>query len=129
MKIRAHHLLCIQGFQGYGYSKSFIGNMKDVIEMINANSKITIIDKCDVICSLCPYNIGNKCQKEGSSLNIKRIDQFVLNILELNVNSRVESSSAISLVNLRFSKLSEIEEVCINCEWREKCFFFLSRRD
>lgn len=36
---------------------------------------------------------------------------------------------AILIVNRRFSKLSEIEEVYINCEWREKCFFFLSRRD
>ncbi|HII92208.1 MAG TPA: DUF1284 domain-containing protein, partial [Methanosarcina sp.] len=36
LKIRAHHLCCIQGFQGYGYSPVFVANMRAVISDIKA---------------------------------------------------------------------------------------------
>ena len=37
LSIRAHHFLCMQGFQGYGYSEDFIRNMAGIIEYIREN--------------------------------------------------------------------------------------------
>jgi hypothetical protein len=35
--IRAHHLLCVQGFQGYGYSPDFEQHMGSVVTFLNLN--------------------------------------------------------------------------------------------
>jgi len=69
MKIRAHHLLCIQGFQGYGYSEEFTENMLKVIQNLKSfpNHKIQITTCCDAICACCPHNIGDKCTESSNS--------------------------------------------------------------
>ena len=28
--LRGHHLLCLQGFQGYGYDEDFVKNMTEI---------------------------------------------------------------------------------------------------
>ncbi|HEX3014471.1 MAG TPA: DUF1284 domain-containing protein [Methanobacterium sp.] len=73
MKIRAHHLLCMQGFQGYGYSEDFSKNMAEIIEILQnfPKHKIEIIAGTDVICAFCPYNINGSCQENHESLEHK----------------------------------------------------------
>ena len=34
--LRGHHLLCLKGFQGYGYDDDFVENMK----LVNSPKKI-----------------------------------------------------------------------------------------
>ena len=57
MKIRAHHILCMQGFQGHGYSEEFSQNMSEVIEYLKSNQEqiIEITDDVDVVCKYCPH--------------------------------------------------------------------------
>jgi len=56
LKIRAHHLCCIQGFQGYGYSPIFVANLRVVISDIKAfpSRPLELISECDVVCESCP---------------------------------------------------------------------------
>ena len=60
MRIRAHHLLCMQGFQGYGYSKDFALHMLKVMDHIMDNPlcELDIITECDEICLHCPHKVG-----------------------------------------------------------------------
>ncbi|ACV25331.1 DUF1284 domain-containing protein [Methanocaldococcus fervens] len=123
LKIRAHHLLCMQGFQGYGYSEEFIKNMAKIVEVIDLNPEIEVIAKCDVICSYCPYNINGKCQKG----KVEDMDLKVLKKLNLKEGSRVRAKDLISLVNERFENFYDVLDVCGDCEWKSKCLWFLSR--
>ena len=40
IRIRAHHLLCMQGFQGYGYNKTFTENMTHIAPRNSQKSRI-----------------------------------------------------------------------------------------
>jgi len=128
--IRAHHLLCIQGFQGYGYSQVFVDNMNEVIKNINSNPdfEIEITDECDVICSYCPYNIKNICLKEkNSSQRIKKIDLQILKKLGLERSARVKAKDILSFANMKLNNMLDIQDICGNCDWKEKCLWFISR--
>jgi uncharacterized protein len=59
LKIRPYHLICIQGFQGYCYSREFNLNLASIIEEIRTFSEfnIKIATGVDCICESCPYNI------------------------------------------------------------------------
>jgi hypothetical protein len=69
LKIRAHHLLCILGFHGLGYSQEFATKMGEVVEKLHSDSTfpITLVDECDIICASCPQNVGGKCLGEADS--------------------------------------------------------------
>ena len=59
--LRGHHLLCIQGYQGYGYSEKFTDNMDNIIEDL---IKEGFLNKEQTIC------------KNGSKIEIK--DQMAI---------------------------------------------------
>ena len=54
MELRAHNLLCIQGFVGKGYSPEFVANMTRVIESLGNDAPVTVTASPDVLCSACP---------------------------------------------------------------------------
>lgn len=88
--LRAHHLLCLQGYQGYGYDEKFKKNMDKVFYQLNIHNNniknnynddgnedkdnenikniIILTDSPDDLCSYCPNLIDNKCAGEISDL-------------------------------------------------------------
>ncbi len=58
MRIRGHHLLCLQGFRGLGYNEEFIRRMGDVTRCLagEPNCPIEPITAPDMICEVCPHN-------------------------------------------------------------------------
>ena len=79
LKIRAHHLCCIQGFQGYGYSPAFVANMRAVISDIKAfpSRPMELVSECDVICISCPSKRECTTQKSVHSHRIRNMDLVV----------------------------------------------------
>ncbi|MCD5383292.1 DUF1284 domain-containing protein [candidate division WOR-3 bacterium] len=122
--IRAHHLLCLQGFQGYGYNKNFVNGMAQVIKDIEQYPYLAlkIIDECDVICSYCPYNRDRVCQKKRDSpKRVKAVDLLVLRKLGLKNGARGTPKKLFSLVNRKLKTISDIQGICSDCEWKEQC--------
>ncbi len=128
LKIRAHHLLCIQGFQGYGYNKDFVKNMTEVIKNIDSNPEVEIITECDIICSCCPHNVEGVCQKEFNSVKkAKDMDIQVLRKLNLKDGTRGRVRDFLFFVNTKLKNTLDVQDICGKCEWRKKCLWFISR--
>ena len=130
IKIRAHHLLCMQGFVGYGYSQEFIDNMKGFIENIKTEPRleVEIIEGSDIICSCCPHNDRGMCQKEtDSDEKVKSIDRRVLEKGGLRKGAIIKAEDIFYVVNKKFKGVSDTEGICSNCGWQKKCIWFSSR--
>ena len=55
LTLRGHHLLCLQGFQGYGYDDKFVKNMSYINNLRKSeNTTVSITNKADDICRCCP---------------------------------------------------------------------------
>lgn len=130
IKIRAHHLCCIQGFQGYGYSPAFVANMKTVISDIKAfpSRLIKLVSECDTICVSCPSKHECSTQKSVHSHRIKDMDLVVLEKLNLAEGTVIQANEAFRLVNLKLNTASEIEDVCEACKWKRKCLWYVQTR-
>jgi len=128
LKIRAHHLLCIQGFQGYGYSEDFAKNMIEIIKNIDSNPESKIITECDIICSCCPHNVEGVCQKKpDSAQKVKDMDMRILRKLHLEDGIRDRVKGFLSLANTKLRNIFDVQDICGDCDWKEKCLWFISR--
>lgn len=128
LTLRAHHLLCLKGFQGYGYSENFTRNMMD----INSKRKlkdttITVIHENDDICKKCPNLKNNLCENKKKDRIIQNMDKEVL--------KHIDSSKEYNSIEL-FNKIDEIFKtkesvtgICFNCPWHYECLFYQNLSD
>ena len=81
--LRGHHLLCLKGFQGYGYDDAFVENMADVNSKRKLNqTTITLTNCADDICKACPNLKNNLCKDIMHNNNIVQMDMEVLKKLD-----------------------------------------------
>lgn len=127
--IRAHHLLCIQGFQGYGYSPDFVSNMREIVSALNRDLflKLKLVSECDVICACCPNRPACVQQDSKKAGRIRDMDLFVLEKLGFGDGAVLEAGELFGLVHTTFRNASDIEAVCGNCGWRSKCLWYLQK--
>ncbi|MCL2573590.1 MAG: DUF1284 domain-containing protein [Defluviitaleaceae bacterium] len=129
MKIRAHHLLCMQGFQGYGYNSDFVAHLGDIVAFLRANPGqiVQIVDICDDICDGCPHAHDKMCMKDdGADGRIKSMDKDVLAGIRVCENATMPFSQAIDLVNTAFKAQHDVEHICGNCGWHKECLWYIS---
>ncbi|MDI6644316.1 MAG: DUF1284 domain-containing protein [Methanobacteriaceae archaeon] len=127
IKIRAHHLLCIQGFQGYGYSREFEENMWQIIDNLNATdlSYVKITSECDDICYKCPHNQDNTCNESSlSKSHVVDMDRIVLEKIRVDEGFIGKSSVIFEKVNSIFNNIKNLQEVCSKCFWHSKCIYY-----
>lgn len=130
LKIRAHHLCCIQGFQGFGYSPAFVANMRAVISDLEAlpSRPLKLVTNCDAICISCPSKRECAVQESPLSRRIKQMDIVVLDKLGLEDGAVLRADEAFKLINLKINSHSDIEDVCGTCKWRQKCIWYMQDR-
>lgn len=123
MKLRGHHLLCILGFQGYGYSEDFVLNMVRINELRKSDkTTIKLINRPDDICSACPNLKDDVCENKMQNENIVKMDNEVLS--QFNINQEYNAIDLFNEVVLKFNTLKSVENICNDCKWAEKCLFY-----
>jgi hypothetical protein len=123
MKLRGHHLLCILGFQGYGYSEDFVLNMARINELRKSDkTTIKLINRPDDICSACPNLKDDVYENKMQNENIVKMDNEVLS--QFNINQEYNAIDLFNEVVLKFNTLKSVENICNDCKWAEKCLFY-----
>ena len=118
MKLRGHHLICLQFFKGKGYSKIFVENTKRMVDFWEKNSA-EIVKGADDVCNFCPFLKNGRCNHPKYKKEIEKIDEFALKLLGLNVGDKVRKS----FVKKQLLKILNgwKERACKNCEWKKLC--------
>ncbi len=120
IKLRGHHLLCVHGFQGMGYSPDFIKKMREVVHFVRDDGQdgpIQVEEQSDLLCRECP-NLGvGGCQSSyDAEGKIRSMDSRVLNYLGLK---KGEIYSKSHLVQVTKDKVApeDLERLCYECSW------------
>jgi len=129
IRIRAHHLLCIQGFQGYGYNSDFKRHMKGLVAFLDIKSthKLQVVAEVDEICSSCPHKVGLSCDRDSDShQGVEKLDAMVLRRAGLDENRIYSWENAKELVNNNLTN-QDIVDLCSKCSWKDNCLFFIKK--
>ena len=121
--LRGHHLLCLQGFQGYGYDENFVKNMTEINRQRKlANTTIALTDSPDDICKSCPNLKDGICENQKQNERIKSMDEEVLS--KLDTLKEYNSCDLFVEVAKIFNSKDSVSEICFKCIWLKECLFY-----
>ena len=121
LKIRIHHLLCMQYFIGNGYSKEFVDNLYEVISKLEKEDSFILTLKEDDICKCCPFNNKGIC-KDINKVSI--YDMNVLDKLNLKENNIYSYKELKQLILKNIIDNGNRKKICNDCEWNYICSKF-----
>jgi Uncharacterized conserved protein len=114
IRLRGHHLFCLLGYRGKGYSEGFCTNMTAIYETLRLQPQtiIEIMEGPDVICAAFPADQPNHCH----NASVYRKDQEILGELGLAVGNRLSWEDLCRLVADAIQP-SDIHRLCHDCPW------------
>lgn len=120
IRIRAHTLLCLQGFRGEGYSARFVENMAVIHQRLTDDPSqwVEIIDAPDAMCAACPHCLQTGCSLhgEGSEPHMQAQDHDVLVRLGLQVGDRLPWADILDRIRTSLTGKS-LTTICGQCRW------------
>lgn len=120
MRLRPHHILCIQKFTGHGYDSVFTEHMTEIVSQLSVNpgTKITVTKGCDVLCAMCPENSKGFCNSfEKTTI----LDNKVLDICNIAYDEEVIWSDIARKAYKRVFETDEFNNICSDCQWFGLC--------
>lgn len=118
--LRGHHLLCIHGFQGMGYSPDFVKKMGSIVERIRderIDFPIKVVAGFDDACQTCPHKGDSKCEAGiGANDHVLLMDGKVLSQLELMEGAIYPKSYLLQLTAEEITP-NDLDYLCANCSW------------
>jgi hypothetical protein len=120
MKLRPHHLLCVQKYTGSGYDDAFAANMESLIRRLAAcpDTAVTLTEGRDDLCAACPHMAGGRCASEEK---VNRLDRGVLEACGFSAGETRSWSALARTAGEQVLETDMFEKVCGDCEWFDLC--------
>ncbi|WP_026695482.1 DUF1284 domain-containing protein [Peribacillus kribbensis] len=114
-KLRGHHLLCLLGYRGMGYSKEYVENMTLVHQTLRENPEkwVLLVKGPDHLCEKFPHTGEYHCQNDI----IYKRDAVILRKLGLRIGQMLRWKD-IEFHIQRDMVPADIQSVCDSCSWR-----------
>ena len=120
IRIRAHTLLCLQGFRGEGYSAGFVENMAAIHQRLTEDpfQWVEIIAMPDAMCVACPHLAPSGCSLhgEGSESTMQAQDRAVLARLGLQEGDHLTWTDILNRIGTSLTGAS-LTDICGPCQW------------
>ena len=114
IRLRGHHLWCLLGYRGMGYSEQYVANMTAVHQRLRTHPEtgITIVDGPDDLCACFPEDRPNHC----ADVDVAVRDHAVLGLLGLRVDTSLQWDEVQQRVRERVTR-GHLTEACQSCSW------------
>lgn len=120
LKLRGHHLICLHFFQGEGYSREFIENLKGVVGRAEAGEEIELVEGADDVCRACPALKDGRCaSKPDAEAEIREMDVEAAAHLGISAGERVHWRDL--KVKVGATPKEWFAAFCAGCDWEKAC--------
>lgn len=120
IRLRPHHLLCIQKFTGHGYDERFTAHMTELVDSLvrDPGRTVKLVSGPDELCSVCPNRIEDCCRSEEK---VRRMDCAVLEICGSGIDAKAAWKSLSHTAGSLILSTELFDSVCGDCQWFELC--------
>jgi len=120
IKLRGHHLVCLNFFQGEGYDPEFVENLRKILQRAENREEIEVYSGPDDVCAMCPYLKKRKCfYNKDADAGIREMDRFALQLLKLKPEDSIKWQEITNKIPEIFGEWSL--RYCKECSWKWAC--------
>ncbi|MDP6510274.1 MAG: DUF1284 domain-containing protein [Dehalococcoidia bacterium] len=122
LTLRGHHLLCLPGYEGFGYTDEHVARMWLVREHLWAHNEtvVAVQDSPDVVCQICPHLSNGGCAIEpGDEVWVSRRDRRALSLLGLKAGQQLTWGEVLDRIRGRVDE-QKLARACGQCRWFPK---------
>ncbi|MBI4308042.1 MAG: DUF1284 domain-containing protein [Chloroflexi bacterium] len=119
VRLRGHHLLCVLGFRGKGYSAAFVENMARVVGHIRLekDTPVRVLLKPDDICHPCPFRLDDRCRrKPDAEERVQVHDADVMARLGVLGGAMLPWSEIEARIAKHIAP-EDLHQICRTCSW------------
>jgi len=119
VKIRGHHLLCLLGYRGFGYSPTHINKMWQMRELLfSSPDQLQIVDSPDEVCQVCPWLRGDGCYwgEREAEAEVRERDRGAIAKLRLKVGAIYNWQEILQRLKSSLSE-DDLISLCSSCQW------------
>lgn len=123
VRLRPHHLLCLQGFQGYGYDDGLVAHLRKITDRLaRDNPPVRIVSGADDVCACCSrLSPEGVCDGEAA---IAQMDANALRVYGIAYGDAHPWRDWLSRVNAPGVRCVLREKVCAGCQWITVCLWY-----
>lgn len=114
IKLRGHHLLCLLGYRGMGYSDAYADNMTKVYRKLldDPSAECEIVSGPDQLCACFPEDGDYHCEDR----NVAERDALILARLGLETGQVAAWGDILSRVAAKMQP-DDLLQICSTCPW------------
>ncbi|WP_436374713.1 DUF1284 domain-containing protein [Cytobacillus sp. BC1816] len=114
-KLRGHHLFCLLGYRGMGYSQEYVENMTRLHQALRDNPRtwIQLVKGPDQLCEKYPNSGEYHCEHH----DIYERDSIILEKIGLKIGQILYWKDIEANIQ-KYALPSDIHTVCETCSWR-----------
>ena len=115
IRLRPHHLLCTQSYEGMGYSPDFIENMNKITDILRSmpDTKIQLVFTTDSLCASCPHmRSEDLCDSQD---NVKTFDRRMIEEFGLEEKEYIYSEIT-QTIDAQMTE-NRLRTICRGCSW------------
>lgn len=114
-RLRGHHLLCLLGYRGMGYSAQYVANMTQIHQTLRADpeTKVRLVAGPDDLCVKFPESQVCHCE----DTHIYERDAAILEKLNLEIGQTLPWTDIEDLIKQNVVS-GDILNLCSTCSWR-----------
>jgi uncharacterized protein len=123
IRLRAHHLLCLLGYVGRGYSPAFIANYDIIADRLGSGEGIQIVSGPDDICAPLLGEPEPHCLRESAAERDRLAARDVGDLLARPIRAgvRLDLDAAILARMRQAFSTGLTRKACQGCSWAELC--------
>lgn len=119
LPLRAHNVLCLQGFRGRGYSEAFVEQMAEIHAALGEDPghEVVLLDTPDLLCLVCPHlEAGCTLGGPDHEAHMQAQDRDVLKRLGLEVGDVVTWAEVLERIGEHI-RGADLPTICTTCPW------------
>ena len=119
LNIRAHHFLCLPGYEGKGYDGAHKTSWDTISQQLkdNPDTFVRVVDGQDDLCKNCP-NLKGINGKKCNMPFLEKLDNKVKDLLSIKTGMIMTWKDIMDRTFFIMNK-EKHKELCGNCQWRK----------
>lgn len=112
--------MCLQFYEGRGYSQEFTDHMGRVLQEFRQDPgrRIVLKPQTDLVCGHCPHNRAGCCDTQEKT---DRYDREVMKACGFFEGEEMSVAEAIGRIKAQVIETGLRSRICADCSWNEIC--------